>query len=305
MHLRDVSPPAPDALGLDEAEESFSLGITERELWYNDPVRAQDGRIEAPPSDVAEIAGHFVQLYAADKQQLVRNVARYLAAGLRQKQGALVVATAEHRGAFLNELGHLGIDTDAANREGWLTVLDAEQTLDRFMTDGYPDAQRFGASVGTVVHEALARAGHTGLRVFGEMVGLLWQSKEYPAAIRLEQLWNRLRKTAAFDLYCGYPIDLFDRVFQTGLLSALLCSHTHLIPAGSCGDLENAIERAMHEELGPNVLPLEPGTGMTQRPAWPSIPKAEATILWLRTNMPDRADAILARAREHYETSVT
>jgi len=37
------------------------------------------------------------------------------------------------------------------------------------------------------------------------------------------------------------------------------------------------------------------------RPSWAAIPQAEATVLWLRNNLPDYADEILARARGTYQ----
>jgi hypothetical protein len=38
------------------------------------------------------------------------------------------------------------------------------------------------------------------------------------------------------------------------------------------------------------------------RPAWAEVPKAEGIILWIRNNLPDIADDILDRARQHYQT---
>jgi hypothetical protein len=33
---------------------------------------------------------------------------------------------------------------------------------------------------------------------------------------------------------------------------------------------------------------------------WAALPEPEATILWLRANLPDKAEEILARARTYY-----
>jgi len=242
-------------------------------------------------------------MYEPDDRLLVQNVGRYLAEGLRRHQAALIVVTPEHRRAFFAELERLGADPGTAERNGQLTVLDAGDTLSRFMVGGYPNAQRFESTVATVVQDALERLDHAGLRAYGEMVGVLWQAREFPAAIRLEQLWNRLRKSVEFDLYCAYPIDVFDKQFQAGVLDALLCSHTHLLPASPSGALEGAIQRAMDEVLGSKVRALEVPAKAAHRSSWPAIPKAEATILWLRTNVPDRAEAILARARDYYQAT--
>jgi len=43
------------------------------------------------------------------------------------------------------------------------------------------------------------------VRVFGEMVALLW-AKGYPGAtVHLEHLWSDFCKNVAFSLFCAYP----------------------------------------------------------------------------------------------------
>lgn len=266
-------------------------------------MRAEDDlTADSLQLECGEVHGHVVQMYEADERPLVHNVGRYLAEGLRRRQSVVIIVGPEHRAAFFAELERLGLDPGAAERDGQLIVLDAAGTLARFMVGGYPDADRFESGVGALVRDLHARGA--GLRGYGEMVGMLWQAKEFPAAIRLEQLWEKLRKSIDFDIYCAYPIDPFDHHFQAGVLDALLCSHTRLVPTGpSDGALERAIERAISDMLGSNVSSLEVHAKAKHRAAWPAIPKAEATILWLRVNVPERADAILARAREYYKAS--
>ena len=41
------------------------------------------------------------------------------------------------------------------------------------------------------------------------------------------------------------------------------------------------------------------------RPAWAVVPQGEATVLWLRNNLPGYADEILARARGSYQAALT
>ena len=66
------------------------------------------------------------------------------------------------------------------------------------------------------------------------MVGCLWAAKQYPAAIRIEQLWGRLRAETPFNLYCGYPIDIFGDEIEHGTVDALfLAAYTHLLADGA------------------------------------------------------------------------
>jgi hypothetical protein len=246
---------------------------------------------------------HFVQLYEADEGALVRNASRFLAAGLEQGNNLVVIATADHRAAILKVITATGADAREAERSGRLVLADAQETLARFMVEGYPDSTRFDGTVGALVRDALARADGSGLRAYGEMVGVLWKARQFPSAIRLEQLWNQLRKSSPFSLFCSYPIDIFDAQFEAGVLDALLCAHTHLLPAADNTDLENAIRRAMSDVVGhgnDDLRSLVPGD---LRTAWPTLPMAEAMILWLRSRLPDSAEAILARARQYYHAA--
>jgi hypothetical protein len=246
----------------------------------------------------APVAGqHLVQFYEADENVLVANVGHYLADGLAAGEHALVVTTPGHQAAFTAYLERLGAQPHEALAGGRLIFLDAEATLARFLVNGYPDSERFDAVVGTLVRQA--RAAGAGLRAYGEMVGLLWQAGEYPAAIRLEQLWHRLLNSVDFRLYCGYPIDIFGRDFEAGLIDALLCSHTHLLSCGPDLALEGALGRAAREVLYPNVSELHPER-LDRRSAWPDLPRAEEIVLWLRRTAPERAQQVLDRARDYY-----
>src|SRR4051812_8732484 len=125
---------------------------------------------------------HIVQLYGNDDRLLTRNVTRYLSEGLRRGDGLLVVATAEHRGTLVRQLTEERIYAKAV-LEGRLVFLDAETTLNRFLVDGQPDQSRFESIIGEAVEGVRSRAVHSGVRAYGEMVGVLWKAGRYTAAI--------------------------------------------------------------------------------------------------------------------------
>jgi hypothetical protein len=168
--------------------------------------------------------------------------------------------------------------------------------------NGHPDADRFDRVVGEKVRAAVERSAGYGLRAYGDMVGVLWAERQFPAAIRLEQLWNKLRKTVPFSLFCAYPVDVFGGQFDGGILDALLCAHTHLLPSGADEQLDDAVNRAMIEVLGA-------GAGKTfvslseRQHGWASLPKSEAALLWVRNNEPEKADEILSLARKYYHAT--
>lgn len=244
---------------------------------------------------------HVVELFGDNEQLLARNVGRYLGDGLRRGDSLLVAATTDHAAAFCRQLELEGLNAETAVAAGRLVFLNAEKTLSRCMANGQPTWERFDDTIGTVVRDIRAKNGHTGLRAYGELVGLLWKAGDAGAAVSLEQYWNRLMGHVEFSLYCAYPIDVFGNEFQVTTLDGILRTHTHLLPTRWNGDLRLAMSHAMDEILGDKADALRFLIKTNFRAAWAKMSDAEATILWLRNNLPDYSDEILALARQHCE----
>jgi len=249
--------------------------------------------------------GHFVQLYEADENALAENAALYLWEGLRRGEGVLTVVTPEHRILFSKHLAGLGGDIEELTALRQLMFLDARKTMDQFMVGGQPDWRKFEKTVRGAMREvqgAAPQQSRGGLRAYGEMVGLLWKQRQFAAAMRLQQLWNKLLEQASFSLFCAYAIDIFDKDFDVAKLDGVLCAHSHLVPAQTNGTLEAALNRSMDEILGEKADGLRVLIKTNYRPSWAVIPTAESIVLWLRKNLPEQADAICSRARQHYQT---
>lgn len=245
--------------------------------------------------------GHFVQLYEADEGALAKNVGLYLWEGLRRGEGVLIVVTPEHKELFSHQLSQLGADLPALLASEQLIILDAQQTMAEFMVDGQPDWTRFEKTIRNAMRQVRPDENAEGLRAYGEMVGILWKARQFAAAIRLEQLWNKLLEQSTFSLYCAYAIDVFGKDFEVANLDGVLCTHTHLVPSQPNGTLETALNRSMDEILGPKADALRVLIKANYRPAWAVMPTAENIVLWLRKNLPEQADEIVRRARDHYQ----
>jgi len=244
--------------------------------------------------------GHFVQLYEADEVALTKNVGHYLWEGLRRGDGVLVIATPEHQELFSKHLDSLGADLAQAIGTQQLNFWDAQQTLAQFMVAGQPDWQRFEKVIRGAMRQVRPTERAEGLRAYGEMVGILWKARQFAAAIRLEQFWNKLLEQSSFSLYCAYAIDVFGKEFEVANLEGVLCTHTHMVPSQPDGKLETALNRSMDEILGPKADALRVLIKANHRPAWAVMPTAESIVLWLRKNLPEHADQIVSRARHHY-----
>ena len=145
---------------------------------------------------------HVVGFYDTD-DDLVAAVASFLADGLTDRGAAIVVATAAHRVALERALAAKGLATDILARVDRYLAFDAGETLAAFMRDDMPDPDAFSATIGRLIRDA----GRDGVpvRIFGEMVALLWDEGNVAAAVDLESLWNDLAEEHRFTLYCAYP----------------------------------------------------------------------------------------------------
>jgi anti-sigma regulatory factor (Ser/Thr protein kinase) len=157
----------------------------------------------ASTADLRLKSGEHVVYFYEDDQNLATATASYLAAALSDGGAAIAIATPDHAAAVAAELRRHGVDVDSQERAGALVFLDARATLDQFIVDGSPDADRFREVVATAI-KALA-PGERAVHAFGEMVGLLWDVGDVDGVIALEILWNDLLADVPFSLVCGYP----------------------------------------------------------------------------------------------------
>src|SRR5687768_2304594 len=144
---------------------------------------------------------HAVQFYESDAF-LVTTVASFLTPGLRNDERMVVIATPEHRQAFVAHLPHP--EVERALEDGRLMMLDARQSLARFMVGGMPDPDLFRNFITGVISALQDGSQRARIRAYGEMVDLLWRDGNSRAAIRLEELWNDAGNEHAFALLCAY-----------------------------------------------------------------------------------------------------
>ena len=173
---------------------------------------------------------HSVKFYD-DQASLGRTVAEFLAPGLLDRQPTIVIATPEHRSLISRELEARGINVDQLEQDGDLQVLDADETLARFMVGTEPDPAKFHATIDQLIARACKDRFPCPVRAYGEMVDVLWKRANTQGAIRLEMLWNRVATQAQFSLLCGYAVGNFYKEVATGPNFQAVCDqHNHVIP---------------------------------------------------------------------------
>ena len=186
------------------------------------PLRVSENEVfwaEIAPSE------HILHLYA-DNAAFLEMLEGFTVMGLLAGEGVVVIGTDAHIFDLNRRLGARGIDLRSARERDQYLPLNAEATLATFMNGEWPDEGRFHK----LVSELIERAGRDGRRVraFGELEAILWENGHHDAAVTLEHLWNDLRQTLQFSLFCSYPKSGFTLHTQESL-EDICAAHTKVI----------------------------------------------------------------------------
>jgi hypothetical protein len=168
--------------------------------------------------------GHIVYPYT-DESQLAEAVCLFAGTGLRKGEAVLLVMTEAHYQPILDRLEQDGFDMGALRQTGQLVCEDAQKLLFSFMFDGIIDEHKFKAIVGGLIQKAKGVCRERDVRVFGEMVSLIWRSSQR-ATERLEQLWNEVIEEHSVPLLCAYALT---GTKCEAFPPALLTCHSHAL----------------------------------------------------------------------------
>lgn len=154
-------------------------------------------------SALGSVAGHVshVAHFYEQADTHVGHVAEYLADALSADVNVLIVARSSMAEQIRSAVAARGVDVAAAIRSGSIVELDAEVLLARMQQRAGLDLETFEGLVRTALHDA-AHGGE--VRVYGELVSLLWEAGDVQGAIDVEDRWNRLSEDFSFSLMCGY-----------------------------------------------------------------------------------------------------
>ncbi len=208
----------------------IALNLTSDSSWHN-----------LEPSE------HVAQFYDTDSF-LLKSLSEFVVTGLNGDETVVVVATQRHRDALDQLILDGGVNLIQATASGRYVPIDAETLLKQFMVNGLPDAHLFKEVLSPIVVRALDGPR---LRIFGEMVAVLWDTGNINAAIKLERLWNELLQEHPFALFCAYPMSGFGEQALVQPLIDVCSSHSRVIPAESYTGLST------HESRQRAILELQ------------------------------------------------
>ena len=177
-------------------------------------------------SSVLRSHRHVVHFYDRD-EELAESAGDYLADAIAERGTAVVVAAPARCADFESRLAACGVDVAAARRGGTLVSLDATRLARQLTRAGQADRAAFDAQVRPAILAASRSPGP--VRVYGEIVAVLWAAGHVNAALELEGFWNELGREIPFSLYCGYPRQSVESSQHHGAVSEVCRLHTAVV----------------------------------------------------------------------------
>jgi hypothetical protein len=167
----------------------------------SDEVKVLNDKINVFWGEIAP-CDHLVQIYSSD-EEFIDILYSFVEEGLKNNEAVIIVATPQHRAAIDQKLRDNGKDPFYLGLKDHFISLDADETLSKFIVNDWVDDTLFNVAVSEIV--VRAKRSHKTIRVFGEMVALLWARGLTGATVQLEYLWNNFRRKEEFCLFCAYP----------------------------------------------------------------------------------------------------
>jgi hypothetical protein len=258
-----------------------------------------------PWCDLLESAvapNHIVQLYQ-DEKFLSRAVCRFAVSALAHGEGVILVPTSAHWEALRPRLEAEGVNIQAAQNSGQLTVIDADGLLPEFMRASMPDAPLFMGLAAEAIAQARGGDRFTKVRWWGEMVNVLWEQGNVAGSMSLEDQFHGLAREQNIAIFCSFLMDNFNGDVHARMIPRLGQNHTHLIPVEDYARLERAVADALRETVGPVQAGVLEGQILNGFNAPLSVPRPQALLMALREALPQVANAVLERSRHLYAAS--
>jgi hypothetical protein len=245
---------------------------------------------------------HIVQLYQ-DEKFLSRAVCRFAVSALAHGEGVILVPTSAHWNALRPRLEAEGVNTEAAQKAGQLTVVDADNLLPEFMRGSMPNAPLFMGLAAETVAKARGGDRFTKVRWWGEMVNVLWEQGNVAGSMSLEDQFHQLAREQDIAIFCSFLMDNFDGDVHSRMIPRLGQNHTHLIPVEDYARLERAVVDALRETVGPVQAGVLEGQILAGFNSPFNVPRPQALLMALREALPQVANTVLERSRSLYVAS--
>jgi hypothetical protein len=240
--------------------------------------------------------GHIVQLYQ-DESFYGEAISHFAAEGFARGESVILVATKPNWQNISGRLRGKGFDVDALFRQGQLTLLDADETLPKFMERGMPDGGIFKPLARQTIEKARCDGRFPRVRWWGEMVNVLYVDGNPKGSNQLEQFFDQVAHEERIAIFCSFLMDKFDPAIYDEAFGHVCATHSHVIPVEDYACHRAVVNQAIAEVVGDIRRPVLKSMASWQGAA-SLMPSSQALLLWLREHMPQEFKPVLARARE-------
>lgn len=117
----------------------------------------------------------------------------------------MLLMTAPHYNSIKQRLQLEGYNVADLEQTGRLVFQDAGQLVAKFFVDEVLDESYFKASLGHMIEKARWRNGNRPVRIFGEIVSLIWEGNP-KVTLRMEELWSQVIEQYSVPLLCAYAL---------------------------------------------------------------------------------------------------
>lgn len=242
--------------------------------------------------------GHIVQLYQ-EADFYCDAISHFTAEGFVKGESIILVATDSNWQQISKRLESTGFNIGELFERGQLTLLDANQTLPKFMANGLPDGSIFKTLAGSTIEKARCGGKYTRVRWWGEMVNVLYVEGNGRASHRLEQFFDEVAHEQQIAIFCSFLMDHYDPVIYDEAFLNVCRTHSNVIPMQDYSSHRDAVNEAISEVVGPiegNLLLSL--INWTANNAF-AMPSSQTMLLWVRETMPTQFPDILKKARSY------
>ena len=173
---------------------------------------------------------HLIFAYG-DDTDFEHAVTLFTGAGLTKQEAVILVVTAAHADGIRQRLQWEGFNITELQESGKLVFADAYDTLASVLSDGRIDEHKFRTDFAILIDTARYGSKRP-VRVFGEMVNLIWVSNP-EATLRLEELGNEIIQSHSVTVLCAYSLG---GIRPTSIPAPLLACHSHVLPVANAED---------------------------------------------------------------------
>ena len=221
LHIaRDLLPGVEVVLRGEQFVSSSLAPFVVRES-HDEHHRTHDAALSPHASFTHEVA------FYADDAAFSHGFTEFIERNLNSGNAVVMAVTESHRTSIIRNLHRDGVDI-ACSQRGSYVLLDAQDTLSKFMINDWPDSARLAR----VLRELIERIPksqeekQSRVAVCGELAPTLLVEGKTRAAIEVEHLWDEITRTLGIDTLCGYLSSSFHGNTEAQAFESICAEHT-------------------------------------------------------------------------------